>query len=204
MLKILLKNSKFRSEIENFYKKYKNEIIDIFIFGSIVRGKEKPADIDILILFKNKENLEKEYELRKIIEKINLNFKIQIIPRTYKNLFDIKFLPRENILSEAYSLINNKYLSEAFGYKSYILFKYNLKKFNISKKMMFHYALTGRRKSLGILKKINGIKISEYIVLIPIENSEEFKEFLNSWKIDCMQTRVMIPEKAIRLKEIQF
>ena len=35
-----------------FYKK--NNLIDILLFGSIVKGKDKPNDIDLLIISLNK------------------------------------------------------------------------------------------------------------------------------------------------------
>ena len=50
MLKKLLKNAVFKSEIRKFFRKNESEIVDIILFGSIVKGKEKPRDIDILII----------------------------------------------------------------------------------------------------------------------------------------------------------
>ena len=64
ILKKLLKNTKFRSRVDTFCKENKEEIIDIILFGSIVKGKEKPRDIDILLLFKEKKDIDKAYSLR--------------------------------------------------------------------------------------------------------------------------------------------
>ena len=41
------------------------EIHDIVVFGSIVRGKEKPGDIDVMVIFKKNVNKEIEYQIRK-------------------------------------------------------------------------------------------------------------------------------------------
>jgi len=191
----LLKNKKFRSEIRNFLKIHEKEIFDIIIFGSSIRGKGKPQDIDILILLKDKENIELNYELRKKLEKIDL--KTEIIGKTYKDIFSSKFLPREDILSDGYSLLSNKSFSRSFGYESFIMFKYSLKGFNASKRMMFYYALEGRREKKGMIKELDGIKFTNAVVLIPIKNSELFEDFLNSWNIKIKRTRILIPSKTL-------
>lgn len=195
MLLELLKNKKFKSKIRNFLKKHEKEIIDIILFGSTIRGKRKPKDIDILILFKEKENIDLNYELRKSLEKINL--KAEIIGKTYKNMLSTKFLPREDILSDGFSLILNKKISQAFGYESFIMFKYSLKGFGASKRMMFYYALVGRRDKKGIIQELHGIKFTNAVVLVPLKNSALFEEFLNNWKIKTKKTRILIPSKTI-------
>ncbi len=47
MLKELLKNTKFLSDIRTFYRKNEKELIDIILFGSATKGKSKPSDIDL-------------------------------------------------------------------------------------------------------------------------------------------------------------
>ena len=41
----LLKNTKFLNNVKKIYQKYKNQIEDIVLFGSSVKGKEKPKDM---------------------------------------------------------------------------------------------------------------------------------------------------------------
>lgn len=199
MSKNLSKNIKLKSEIKKFYKKYKNEIVDIILFGSAVRGKEKPKDIDILIVFQEKENTDLTYALRKNIEKLGYN--VEITSRTYKNLFLSSFLPRENILTEGYSFILDRKISESFGYKSFNLFIYSLKNFSKSKRIMFHYALHGRNKRIGVLKKVRGIRLASVGILIPIENTEMFEEFLKYWNVSYKRFGILIPEGVIEYRE---
>ena len=54
MSKEQLKNTKLKSELKDFLKKNRHILLDIIIFGSFIKGKEKPNDIDILILYKDK------------------------------------------------------------------------------------------------------------------------------------------------------
>ena len=73
------------------------EIIDIILFGSIVRGKTKPKDIDVLILFN-------KHIDRTILKQFNLTYK------TYYDFF--RSFPTESILHEGFSLLHDKKLSE--------------------------------------------------------------------------------------------
>lgn len=197
MLKELLKNTKFKFEVNEFYDKNKDDIIDIILFGSSVRGKEKPNDVDILILFKKGKDIDLSYLLKKKLEKFGYN--IEITNKNYKELFDESFKAREAILSEGYSLICRKFLSDGLGYMNFILFKYELKGFNKSDRMRFYYSLYGRNGQKGILKELEAIKFSETILLCKIQNSEMMREYLENWNINFIEFPILIPA---RLKSV--
>ena len=193
----LLKNIKLNSEVIKFYKKNKEFLLDIILFGSYLKGKEKPNDIDLLVLYKNKKDFDKGYELKKILEK--KGYKADITNKNYPEIFDKSFKVKEAILSEGYSFINKKFISEGLGYTSLILFKYELKGFSKSNRTRFYYSLYGRkRKNKGILNDFGALKFSDTILLCPIENSERMKDYFNNWKINYIEFPIMIPT---RLKE---
>ena len=182
MFQNLLKNTKFRDKISKFHIKNQDKIIDIILFGSAIRGKEDPQDIDLLLWLKEKDKKrEIEYSLRKLIEELNI--KPQIIPITYDILTSPSFQPREDILSQGYSLVYEKYVSEGFGYKNFILWKYELKGFNQSQRMRFQYSLYGRKREGGMVKELRLIKFSDSILLSPIETADKTREYLTFWKI---------------------
>lgn len=196
MLKELLKNTKFKSEIKLFYQKNKESVVDLILFGSVVKGKSKPNDIDLLVIFKNKINLDLSYSLRKSLEK--LKFRIEITSKTYQDLFNPNFKARESFLTEGYSLILNQFISSGLGFDNFILFQYNLKNLNKSKRMMFYYALHGRKKTdTGILKKFDSKKFSENLILTPVMQEEQMKDFLNSWRLDFKSFPVLMPKRII-------
>jgi len=198
MSKELLKNIRFKSEIKDFFEKNKEDILDIILFGSSVRGKEKPKDIDILMLYKDKKDIDISYELKKRLKTKGYN--AEITDKTYKELFEETFKARESILSEGYSLVYDKFLSEGLGYMNLILFKYELKGFNKSDRMRFYYSLYGRTKEQkGILKELNAVKFSETILLCPAEIADKIKEYLENWKIKFIEFPILIPS---RLKSI--
>jgi len=202
MLKDLLKNSKLIKEIKKFHEQNQEEILDIIIFGSIVRGKKRPADIDLLLVFKNEENAELAYELKKILEKYDI--KTEITGIKYQGIFEINFLPKEAILSEGYSLITGKSLSDSFGFKTYRMFIYSQEGFSQTKRMKFHYALNGRGDRSGILGHLKGLKLSNSTVIIPLERSEDFKDFLEFWDISFKSFSLLIPERTIEYKEFEL
>ena len=85
------------------------EIIDVILFGSVAREKKNASDTDIVVLFKKKINKNKEYDIRKIIEKYFKN--ISILSKTKLSIKEQTFDAREGILFEGISLISGKNIS---------------------------------------------------------------------------------------------
>ena len=182
------------SKIHSIIKKYEDEILDIAVFGSSVRGKEKPRDLDVLIIYKTKVNPELNYKIKKEFE--TLGFEIDLVAKNYSGLFDSSFIAREAYLSECYSLLQKKFIADGFGYKPMALFRYDIKNFNKSQRMRFYYSLYGRN-SEGMLKKLNLYKFSERIIISPVEESERVKDYLNSWKIQYIEIPILIPIRVL-------
>ena len=181
--------------ISNFYKKYQKEVLDIILFGSSIKGKDKPRDFDILLLFKENENLNIAYELRKKFERLKI--KSQIVTKTYERLFDKNFKAREAFLGEGYSLIRKQFISNSLGYTNIAMFKYELKGFSQTKRMRLQYALYGRDKKSGIVKEFRLNKFADTIFFCPMDNLEKVKEFFEGWKIKHDVFPILIPERIL-------
>jgi len=186
-------NSKLLKKIEVFYRNNSKEILDIIIFGSTVRGKRTPNDLDMIVLYRDRENEEISYALRKILEKDEVT--VDIVSKTYKGLFDNSFIAKEAILKEGYSILNKELLSKKLNYSSYILFKYKLDRLSKSKKVNFYYSLYGRNGGKGMIDKIGLIKFSESMLLCPINNSEEAKEYLTQQNTEYTEIPILIPTR---------
>lgn len=193
MSKSLLQDTTFKSEIKRFFNKNKEVLLDIILFGSSVKGKEKPNDIDILLLYKSSKNIDVSYALKKTIEA--KGYYIEITDKTYNELLNPNFIAGISIISEGYSLVYNKFLFEGLGYLSFNLFKYELKQFNKSERMRFYYSLYGRNNEKGMLKILNSIKFSDSIILCPVENVERMKEYFDTWKLKYVEFPILIPER---------
>ncbi len=170
----------------------KKEIFDILLYGSSVKGKEKPRDTDILMLFERtplKERTEIAHEFKIFISK---KYKTDVKTINLKELFEREFLARQGVLIEGYSLLHKEKFSERLGFGGYSLFNYNLKNFNHNKKTKFTYALIGRRNEKGIIKQLDIIPCGKGVYKVPIENSLVFEEFLIKWGVEYNKENILV------------
>ncbi len=190
----LLKNLKLKSELKTFLQENKEILIDIILFGSSLKGKESPKDLDILLLFKEKTDIDLSYALSQKIKNLGLN--PEITDKAYKEIFQSSFVAREAILSEGFSIKNENFILNGLGYVTYFLFKYDLKNFNKSQRMQFYYGLYGRNKNqIGVLKELKSVKFSDTIILCPLENFYKMKSFFENLKISFVEFQIIIPER---------
>ncbi len=194
MLKSSLKSidwkKKLIKEAKRFYKDNKTHIIDIVLYGSFARGKDRPRDIDIMVILKNvdkKEYFDLPYKFRKSVERKEM--KVDVKGVFLEELFSPELLARQGLLIEGYSLIKGDYIGKRMGFDRFSLFVYSLKNLSLTGKTKFQYALKGRGDNPGFLKETNGIQIGKGSVLVPTENSESFKGFLESWEIKYEEWR---------------
>lgn len=176
-------------ESKKFAKQH--NILDIILFGSVVKGKQEAGDIDLLIIFKD-ETLKNRTEIgqrfKRVVKKIK-NPDVKTI--NLKELFDEDFLARQGVLIEGFSLLKNKAFSKSFGFEGYALFSYSLKNLNHNEKTKFTYVLIGRNKE-GILKQTNTKHLGRGSVMVPIQNSLMFEEFLEKWKISYTKKNILV------------
>lgn len=157
----------------------KNNIGDILVYGSYVRGKADAKDIDIAILLHDKLSANKKLllcqQLRKSFGMSSLDVKAVDI----NDFLDPGFLAREGILAEGRSLLKKDYLAQRFGFEAVAIVEYSLKHHFYSEQKMLYYALQGRTRGTGILAKLNGRLISNGVLEVPTKNYEEIKDLLN-------------------------
>lgn len=194
------KNTKLINSLKQVLDK-NEEILDIILFGSIIRGKQNPADTDILVLFKEKIDKNAEYNIKKLLEKYYKN--ISIISKTKENILSESFDARESILFEGISLISGRNIAQDYGFTQFGAFKYNFKEWDKLKKTKFYYALNGRSNSEGISDRLGCIKLSDSIVLVTLKNIENFREFLDSWNLQYIYIPMLIPSRLGRKKILE-
>jgi len=195
-----LKNILINKNLQEFVSSHP-EVEDVILFGSAVRGKENPSDHDVLVIFSEKVNVEKEYQIKAILKKQFKN--ISIISKTKKNISDSAFDARESVLFEGFSLVTGKNLAQEFGFSSFGMFKYNFGTWNKLQKTKFYYALNGRNGKEGMSSQMGCIKISDNVILVPLNQIEPFRGFLESWKMDYKYIPFLIPERLGRKKILE-
>ena len=85
-----------------------NSISDIIVYGSSVKGKFKPNDVDIVVIFSEgtlKERLEKIQNMKSVLDMKNLDMKQMLM----SDFFSDAFLAKTGIILEGYSIFNDNY-----------------------------------------------------------------------------------------------
>lgn len=167
-------------------------IFDIVIFGSLVKGKPDPRDIDIMVIFIEgslKERVDIIQGIKSRIKK-KIDANLDIKQCLLKDLFSPEFLARTGILLEGYSIFKAKKFCETLGFSSYSLFWYNLKNLSHSQKVKFNYILAGRNQK-GVIELLNGTRLMSGVVKIPIEHSLEFENIVKNNKITYNKKNIL-------------
>jgi len=163
-------------------------IADIIIFGSIVKSKRKPGDVDICVLLLDK--FKKVNKLKKIISK---EFKkdVHVSILYLRDFLNPEETLWKTIFHEGISLTKTKPLSELIGFGSSVLFWYNLENLKSIEKIKFSYALRGRNKKGGILRELKCEYLGKGCILVPVENEDEIREFFDRWNISFNRRRIL-------------
>lgn len=156
-----------KKNLRKILKRY-DLIEDIIIFGSFVKARTTPKDIDLAFIVKEKDTkLVHEIKKELIVSKAHLEF-IKSDDVYSSQLF-------LSLINEGFSVRKDSFLRHKLKIRPMRLYAYDLKHLNKSKKTLFGIAL---KKTL---KKIKGEKISVGAVLVPISQTSYFEDFLEVW-----------------------
>lgn len=165
----LRKLPEFKKYQKQLKKLLNNDISDIIIFGSFVKGGFA-RDIDIAIIIKKKEiNISYlKQEIRKILNK-EADIHIIDIESIYSSLWI-------TLLKEGYSIKRDSYLYDIYKIKPIVLCKYSLVKLTNVQKVQFE-------RGLKNMMKDNGEYVTRSVVFVPIWMKNELEDFLKGWNI---------------------
>jgi predicted nucleotidyltransferase len=169
----------------------RNKVEDVIIFGSYMRGKINPNDIDLCILIKEKyetKSLDLIDSLGKLTDEFKSKFHISIL--TLSSFVNGDTLTK-TLLNEGFSIKKNKKLSHIFGYYNKSLFIYSLNNFSSTKRVKFHYLLKGRYESKGILNELKGKFLGTGTIIIESEYEDRLKEIFDKWDVKYKIKRVL-------------
>jgi predicted nucleotidyltransferase len=173
-------NYEILSQTRNKLKYLLNDkgILDVILFGSLVKGKLKPNDIDVALI------------TNKRIEEEIVGFHISTIAP--KDFFINPPSIISTIIKEGYSIKNKKYFSEYFRFNARVLFTYNLKKLNASKKVKIVNLLRGNKKEAGLVIGNKGEWLANQVFLLPIESSYIIEKFLINQEVEYKRMNLLI------------
>lgn len=185
--------TELKRKSKEFHRMHRDAIKDIILFGSAVRGKAHPNDIDVLIIFHKEIDKAIEYAFRK-----RMQDRISVVSKTEKTVKEASFDARDGILFEGYSLVASRYIASDFGFSAFGLFIYATNNLSNTVKTRFYYALNGRGSLKGSAEGFNGIKLSDRMMAVPLENIEAAREFFDFWKLEYRYVPILIPERLAR------
>lgn len=157
-----------KKSLKKLLTKYKN-IADIIIFGSFVKDKFNPKDIDIAIISREKDLAFIGEISSELPEKTHLE--VLFPEQIYKTKLGLA------IISEGFSVKENRFLREMVGIKPQKIYSYDLGGLTQSEKRQFNRAL---KKHLAETK---GERLGAGSVMIPIEKTGFFENFLDAWHL---------------------
>src|SRR3989344_4761377 len=159
-----------------------NFVEDIILFGSFLREKTMPKDIDIALLIHTQDSPSTESietEIRNRIMEIQIDFTILTIKDLYSSLW-------LSIMQEGWSVAKEQRLAELYEIEPVKLYKYSIKHMTPVQKVQFDRGLK------KMIENLQGIRLTRTVVLIPLQRSEAF---LKTWKIEYETRRYeLLPE----------
>lgn len=160
--------------MESLPEEMKDEVFDI------LRKRDK------LYVIMKEENEKAEELFSKLLGSDNLEF---------MELFDVMEGRLLKEFGECVSIINNEPFINKIGLKSITQFFYDLSRLDQTQKVLFNYALTGRRGNEGLLQSLGGEKLSRSSVYIPSENGEKFESFIKRWGVEYKKRKMLVFEE---------
>jgi len=186
---MMLKNLEKLLESEKKDKR----IFDIVIYGSAVKGKEQPNDVDILIIFTEGTLRDRLNKAQQIKSKVKSSFKdveLDVKQILLVELFSPEFFARTGIFLGGISVFKSRRFSETLGFRPFALFTYSLEKLSHTEKIKFNYVLSGRNAK-GIIEQFGGKRIASGAVKMPLENALAFEDVLKEHKVEYERVSVL-------------
>jgi len=181
---------KLKKNLQNLLKKERS-LVDIFIFGSALKSKENPKDIDLVSFFRMKDYRvieEVNYKIKKEGDRHKLN--VHIEPLIVDDMLHSEVY--RNIIHEGFSIRYMQPVKQILNFGSFLLVTYHLKNKKPSEKVMFSYALFGRKKGGGILNEMGGKGLGKGSILVPVDREDIILSFFNQWNVAFKRQRVLL------------
>ncbi len=164
------------------------KVLDLFVFGSAVKGKAKPNDIDLCIVF-NK-NLDVSFT-KELSEKLELDgIRAHISSLTANDFFRNPHALAQTVLFEGVSVLTGKPLSELYGLHPRTLYVYDISDLEKTKKVRFVQTVKGKNYKKGLIEELGGAFIAPAAFTVPVEKDSEILELMAQWEIKFKRSRV--------------
>ncbi|MCP8308026.1 MAG: nucleotidyltransferase domain-containing protein [archaeon] len=182
--------SQVYEKIEHFVNEIKkiDGAIGIILFGSFSRGDyDEGSDIDLLVVFKDKKELDKGLrEIYKTTAKTELFF--QVIGLTLDELKGSPFL--ESVLRDGKIYYAKEDVKKLLTpkHRPYALVTYSTANLSPKERVIFTQKLEGRHRGKysydGLIQELGGYKVGRGVAMVPLEKLKTLTEHLDKKEID--------------------
>ena len=137
--------------------------------------------------------------------RINLDYSIDFDPKnrsegrtlyTRQNGLSGLSLNRDLDLNSNWNNLANsksiKKIARIYGLNSSILYTYFLKGMKDSKKVMFIYAIKGRKGEKGFISQLDGRWVANTCFMIPIEKDSEMIDLFDTWEVKYNRKNIFL------------
>ncbi len=95
-------------------------------------------------------------------------------------------------LMDAVSVFDNEPFFNKLGFNEITEIFYDLTKLEQSRKMLFNYALLGRRGKEGLLQTLGGGRLTKSAIFVPSANERNAENFIKKWNVEYLKKRVFV------------
>jgi predicted nucleotidyltransferase len=164
-------------------KKFKDvlklsSVYDVIVFGSYIKGKESPSDVDVAIISDEKFKLDMA------------GFHISFL-KTDDFFKEVSSLVN-TLFREGYSLKNKKSFSEIYSFRNRVLFSYSLEGLTASEKVRAVNYLRGKSGEKGLVLERGGEWLSNSVFFCLVQDDYIFEQFFIRSKIKFKKSYVLI------------
>jgi hypothetical protein len=104
-----------------------------------------------------------------------------------------------NILNkDELELIKREILGYSHEYKRedvFYIISYDLKDLDRNKKVLFSFALFGRKNGEGLINELGGEKLGSGCIFVPEKSCDKIEEFLKFWSVNYRKIKVKVLER---------
>ncbi len=95
-------------------------------------------------------------------------------------------------LMDAVSIFDNEPFLNKLGFNQVTEIFYDLAKLPQTRKMLFNYALLGRRGKEGVLQTLGGGRLTKSAIFVPSSKEKDAENFIKKWNVGYMKKRVFV------------
>jgi len=157
--------------IRNKLKKYLKDmdVLDIIVFGSAVKGKALPKDIDIAVVSSEKKSIALS------------GFHVSVLKP--EDFFVRPPSIINTLLREGYSLRSKRFFSEILRFSSKVMFKYKLVGLNPSVKVKVVNFLRGKGEEKGFVEENKGEWLVNQVFFVPVDRAHVLEKFFLNFNV---------------------